>query len=140
MDIYQLQLDFANFKWVAGPTEAKAAFDIGINVLHELTHGVLQLKDPQGEIDQIGECEAHVNQMRRELRLPERLYYHPDIRIVTIMNDGRVVRVLLQFVTRQEPHTRPTATYQLSWLAKQVSPQAKYVAALEKGIASAKRR
>jgi hypothetical protein len=51
--IYQVQLDFADFDWLDGSPKAKAAFDIGIALLHELAHGVLKLRDPLGEMDQI---------------------------------------------------------------------------------------
>ena len=140
MTVYQIQLDFADFNWLSGSREAKEAYDIGINVLHELTHGVLQLQDPNGAMDKIGDCDAHVNQMRRELRLPERLYYHPDIKVVTLTNQVHVVRALLQFVARNDGTARPPATYQLSWLASKVAPNAKNIAALEKGQATAKLR
>ncbi len=140
LTIYQIQLDFADFDWLSGAPEAKAAFDIGINVLHELTHGVLQLQDPKGAMDQIGDCDAHVNQMRRELSLPERLYYHPDIRVVQIANGMGIVQAKLLFVSRKEANTWPSATYQLSWLASKVAPNAKNIAELEKGQAMAKMR
>ncbi len=138
MDIYQLQLDFADFNWLSGPREARESYDMGINVLHELAHGVLQLRDPKGAMDQIGDCDAHINQMRRELSLPERLYYHPDIRVIQLANGMGVVQAKLQFVARLEG--KPSMTYQLSWLASKVSPQAKNIAELEKGLAVAKRR
>lgn len=140
LNIYKIQLDFADFNWLSGAPEAKAAFDIGISVLHELTHGVLQLQDPNGAMDQIGDCDAHVNQMRRELRLPERLYYHPDIRVVPLLNGAAVVHAKLLFATWQEGNTRSSATYQLSWLANKVSPNAKNITELGKGLVGVKRR
>lgn len=140
MTVYQVQLDFADFDWLSGPREAKESYDIALNVLHELTHGVLQLQDPKGAMDQIGACDAHVNQMRRELRLPERLYYHPDIRVVPLANGATVVQAKLLFASWQEGNTRSRATYQLSWLASKVAPKAKNIAALEKGLARVKLR
>jgi hypothetical protein len=67
--VYQAQLDFADFSYLYGAREAKDSFDIGIALLHELVHGVLKLPDPQ-DVDQIGECDAHVNLMRRECSCP----------------------------------------------------------------------
>ena len=139
INIYQVQLDFADFNRLGGAREAKAAFDIGIALLHELVHGVLKLQDPQGGMDQIGDCDAHVNQMRRELHLPERLYYHPGITVVQL-NGGRIVSARLQFAERQSGATLPGATYELTWLPGQVSPKARNIAQLEQGLAITKRR
>lgn len=139
VNIYQLIIDFADFHWLEGAAEAKAAFDVGFNVLHELTHGVLRLPDPQGEMDRVGACAAHVNQMRRELHLPERLYYHPDIMLVRLGNLGAMVRASLQFI---EPSSngRPHARYDLWWLASKVALNARNVTELEKGLVGVKWR
>ena len=56
------------------------------------------------------------------------------------MNEVHVVRALLQFVARNDGTARPRATYQLSWLASKVAPNAKNIADLEKGRAMAKMR
>ncbi len=139
LTIYRVQLDFIDFSHLSGAREAKASFDIGIALLHELVHGVLKLPDPQGA-DQIGECDAHVNQMRRELQLPERLYYHPGIS-VTRTSDGRgIVCARLEFVERQAGQAQPSAKYQLTWLASQVSPNARNIAGLQQGLMVARRR
>lgn len=132
--IFQVQLDFSDFKYLSGPREAKASFEIGIVLLHELVHGVLQLKDPNGAMSQIGDCDAHVNKMRRELALPERLYYHPAIRIVQL-NGSRIVYAQLQFGTSQE-----RSQYQIIWQASRVSPNAQNVAALEQGLVGPQHR
>jgi hypothetical protein len=137
--IFQVQLDFADFNQVAGPREAKAAFDIGIALLHELVHGVLKLENPRGAMDQIGECDAHVNQMRRELGLPERLYYHPEVKVIQLPA-RRIVCAKLQFVTRPAANGQAAEKYTLTWQPGQVSPQAQNIALLEQGLALAKRR
>jgi hypothetical protein len=136
--VYQAQLDFADFDQLDGAREAKASFDIGIALLHELVHGVLKLKDPQGA-DQIGECDAHVNQMRRELQLPERLYYHPGIS-VTRTTGRNTVCARLVFVERATANAQPSAKYSLSWLASQVAPNARNIAGLQQGLLAPKRR
>ncbi len=140
MTIYQVQIDFADFDRLQGAREAKAALDLGLALLHELVHGVLKLQDPQGEPDQIGECDAHVNQMRRELQLPERLYYHPGI-TVTRTSDGRgIVSASLVFVERTAANAQPSAKYRLYWLPSDVSPNAQNIAGLQQGTLVARRR
>jgi len=139
LTIYQAQLDFADFSYLYGAREAKDSFDIGIALLHELVHGVLKLQDPQG-VDQIGECDAHVNQMRRELQLPERLYYHPGISVTQMLNGIRIVCARLEFVERQAGQSQPSAKYELTWLTRHVSPNARNIAGLMQGLLASKRR
>ncbi|MEK7831510.1 MAG: hypothetical protein AAB401_10525 [Acidobacteriota bacterium] len=136
MTIFQVQIDFADFNQLGGDREAKASFDIGIALLHELVHGVLKLQDPQ-DANQIGDCDAHINQMRRELQLPERLYYHPGITVAQIGDGRRIVSARLEFVGRK---AEQTVKYQLSWLPANVSPNARNIAQLQQGLAMARRR
>jgi hypothetical protein len=79
IDVIPVEFDFADFERLRGDRQAIAAFDLGIVMLHELAHGVLRLHDVQTETDTLGECEAHINQIRRELRLPERQHYFARI-------------------------------------------------------------
>lgn len=123
--VYQVHLDFADFDWLDGAPKAKAAFDVGLVLLHELAHGVLKLRDPQGEMDQIGACDAHINQMRRELRLPERLYFYPSVTVMQISAGLRIVEAKLVFVERATANAKPSAAYSLTWLPAQVSPNAR---------------
>lgn len=133
LTIFQVQLDFADFDRLGGPREAKASFDIGLALLHELVHGVLRLQDPQGgTMGEIGECDAHVNQMRRELCLPERLYYHPNINVVQIMA-RRIVVASLEFADNNKQ-------YRLSWRTDHVAPAARNIAQLQQGLLVAKNR
>jgi hypothetical protein len=139
--IYQVQLDFADFDYLSGARKAKASFDIGIALLHELTHVVLKLRDPRSEeIDQIGECDAHVNQMRGELRLPERLYYHPVISVTQPAAGKSIVHARLVFVERAAANARPSKRYSLTWFANQVAPNAQGIAGLQQGLPTARRR
>jgi len=135
-----LQLDFADFNCLSGAREAKASFDIGIAILHELAHGVLKLQDPPGDTDEIGECDAHINQIRRELQLPERLYYHPGISVVQTRYKKRIVSARLVFVERKVVNSKPSKQYSLSWLANEVAPNAQNIAGLQKGFLTARRR
>ncbi len=140
LTIYRVQLDFADFERLSGAREAKAAFEIGLALLHELAHGVLKLQDPRGDMNQIGECDAHVNQMRRELRLPERLLYHPNMSVVQPRDGKRIVSASLTFVARAEANAQPSATCLLNWQPSQVSPNARNIAGLQHGLLMAKNR
>ena len=138
ISISQVQIDFADFDRLTGAREAKAALDIGLALLHELVHGVLKLQDPTGETHEIGECDAHVNQMRRELQLPERLYYHPGI-TVSRVSGRNIVYANLEFVERATANAKPSAKYRLYWLPSAVSPNARNIAQLQAGTMKMKR-
>jgi hypothetical protein len=140
VNVYHAQIDFADFDRLRGPREAKASFDIGIALLHELAHGVLKLQDPPGDTDEIGECDAHINQIRRELRLPERLYYHPGISVTRLAGAKGIVQARLVFVERETANAKPNAQYSLSWFASQVAPNARNIAGLQQGLLAARRR
>jgi len=71
---YVILIDFADFEHVMGDDRARSAFDVGWAVLHELDHVVNDSGDPTSN-SETGECEAHINQMRRECSLPERSEY-----------------------------------------------------------------
>jgi len=67
-------IDFADFNQLLGDEKALAAFNVGWGLLHELDHVVSDSTD----IDQaglVGECESHINDMRREVGLPLRVEY-----------------------------------------------------------------
>jgi hypothetical protein len=140
VNIYQAQIDFADFDSLQGPREAKASLDVGLALLHELAHGVLKLQDPPVDTDEIGECDAHVNQMRRELQLPERLYYHPGVTVAQLRDGRRIVSARLVFVKRAAANAQPSAEYSLTWLPVQVAPDARNVADFQQGSLEARRR
>jgi hypothetical protein len=140
VDIYQAQIDFADFDCLRGPREAKASMDVGLVLLHELAHGVLKLQDPPVDTDEIGECDAHVNQMRRELQLPERLYYHPGVTVARFGDGKRIVSARLVFVKRVAANAQPSAEYSLNWLPSQVAPNARNIAGFQQGSLEGRRR
>jgi hypothetical protein len=140
VDIYQAQIDFADFDHLQGPREAKASLYVGIALLHELAHGVLKLQDPPSDRDEIGECDAHVNQVRRELQLPERLYYHPGVTVAQLRDGRRIVSARLVFVKRAAANAQPSAEYSLTWLPVQVAPNARNIADFQQGSLEARRR
>ncbi len=75
MLFHRIQLDFSDFDLLQGDPQVLAAFDAGLVFLHELTHGVWKLPDDD-KFGGVGECEAYINKIRRQLGLPERLHYH----------------------------------------------------------------
>jgi len=74
----RIQLDFKDFGELRGEQRLLDAFDPAFVFLHEIAHGVWELPD-EGR-GGLGECEAFINQIRRQLGLPERLRYHYQVR------------------------------------------------------------
>ncbi len=75
IDVYPLEIDFSDFSKLRGDKRVIAAFDVGIVIMHEIAHATLGLRDPTSEMEGPGECEIHINRIRRELNLPERENY-----------------------------------------------------------------
>lgn len=69
-----VQIDFADFEQVLGDEPALEAFNVGWGLLHEFDHIVNDSPDA-ASLGETGECEAHINQMRRECNLPQRSDY-----------------------------------------------------------------
>ena len=80
-NVWVIRIDFADFAQLKGDGATLKAFNPGMNMLHELTHAILRLPDPEGPKDQLGQCERYLNLMRAELRLPLRQYYFPKTRL-----------------------------------------------------------
>jgi hypothetical protein len=72
-EIWQMCIDFADFRKIDAPAEVRQSFAVGFIVLHELLHGV-GYKDA-GSKEEPGELESLVNQARAELGLPLRDQY-----------------------------------------------------------------
>ncbi len=72
--VYVVLLDFVDFEHLLGDSPAVDAFDVGWGLLHELDHVVNDSAD-SSSLGDSGECEAHINKMRRECNLPEREDY-----------------------------------------------------------------
>src|ERR1051325_2377654 len=72
---YVVLVDFTDFHRLTGDGEARAAFDVGWGLLHEIDHVVRDSEDATTTSKTTGECEDHINQMRVELGLPIRVDY-----------------------------------------------------------------
>jgi hypothetical protein len=104
--VWQLRIDFSDFKEVAGDDDALSAFDPVASFVHELSHAVKGYVDSVGRDDRLGECETYVNLMRAELGLPKRVYYFPQQRRATKPDGLTFVQGELSFV--REPNSGGT--------------------------------
>jgi hypothetical protein len=111
-EVYVVLIDFADFRQVTGDKRARAAFDVGWAVLHEIDHVVEDSEDPKDDVP--GDCEAHINGMRRELGLPVRNSYFYSFLPVTSRSNliSRFVR--LGFVDESSPSAKKKR-YWLLW-------------------------
>ena len=116
--VYVVLIDFADFEYVMGDDRALSAFDVGWAMLHELDHVVNDSSDPTS-VAETGECEAHINQMRRECSLPQRTgYFYTNF---PLTNDSHFVArfVRLAFV-EQDTMANKKRRYWLLWDANLV--------------------
>jgi hypothetical protein len=112
-DVYVVLIDFDDFHQVIGDKQARAAFDVGWVVLHEMDHVVQDSQDPQYDTS-VGDCESHINNMRRELGLPIRNSYF--FSYLPVKKDGNVISrfVRLRFDQVSGASTK-TKRYWLVW-------------------------
>lgn len=87
-EVHLVQIDFSDFQQITGDKQARAAFNVGWAVLHEIEHVVSDSSDPQQD-DSAGNCEGHINKMRRELGLPVRSSYF--FTFLPVKNDSNLV-------------------------------------------------
>lgn len=97
-EVYIVQIDFDDFQQVTGDKQARAAFDVGWAVLHEVDHVVQGSEDPEDDIP--GDCEAHINRMRRELGLPVRNSYF--FSFLPVRNDANLISRFVRLGFEQE--------------------------------------
>ncbi len=70
-----VQIDFSDFEHVMGDDKALEAFNAGWVLLHEFDHIVNDSEDAASLVN-AGDCEDHINRMRRECDLPVRTLYY----------------------------------------------------------------
>jgi hypothetical protein len=71
--IWRVRIDFEDFEQMQASPEVRSSFDEGFTLLHECLHG-LGCRDAFRK-EEIGECEAVLNESRAELGLPLRDRY-----------------------------------------------------------------
>jgi len=113
---YVVLIDFTDFQQISGDAEARAAFDVGWGLLHEIDHVVSGSEDPKDE-RAIGECEDHINEMRLELGLPVRAGYFFSRAYLTADANFNARYVRLSFERRDDLQTK---RYWLVWDAVSV--------------------
>ena len=127
---YVVQIDFADFEQVIGDERALEAFDVGWGLLHELDHIVNDSEDA-ASLGEAGDCEDHINQMRRECDLPQRADYF--FTFFPVVPDGSFVTrlVRLAFDQEQAPASKKKR-YWVVWDARLVGglDEQKQIAAL----------
>lgn len=79
IEMAPIEIDFADFQHLRGEKEVLEAFDLGFAILHELCHVALELRDPSEEGEAAGDCERHINRIRRELGMLERQRYVANV-------------------------------------------------------------
>lgn len=97
---FVVQIDFVDFDQLVGDERALEAFNLGWGFLHELDHTVNDSPDAMS-LGETGECEAHINQMRRESNLPERADYFSTLLPLAADSAFRTRFVRLAFEHRQ---------------------------------------
>jgi hypothetical protein len=110
---FVVQIDFADFERVMGDMQALQAFDLGWAVLHELDHIVNDSRDATA-LSEAGECEDHINQMRRECNLPQRSDYFFTLSPLSADSDFKTRLVRLAFDQEQAP-TNKKKRYWVIW-------------------------
>ena len=122
IEVVPLDLDFVDFDRLRGDKQAIASFDLGMVLLHELGHGVLRLRDVKSPAEGLGECEAHMNRIRRELGLPERQNYFARIIERAAGVSGSIFRQAELLFVRETVSSDRTKreSFVLSWDSSQV--------------------
>lgn len=112
-EVHVVLIDFDDFRQVSGDERARAAFNVGWAVLHEIDHVVEDSQDAK-HLTSIGECETHINAMRSELGLPTRNSYF--FTFLPLKNDPNFVS---RYVRLGFDHVNPNSTkkkrYWLIW-------------------------
>ena len=102
IDVFPLEIDFSDFSKLHGDSQALAAFDLGFVILHELGHAALSLRDATGDAQGLGDCEALINRIRRELNLPERQTYVAQTYMSAIFTATRASTRLAELIFARE--------------------------------------
>lgn len=92
-----------------------------MNMMHELTHAIFKLPDPEGPDDVLGDCERYLNRMRAELGLPLREYYFPKTRWArSPASLSQILQGELKF-THGDPHSKKAEELLLTFNIAMVS-------------------
>jgi hypothetical protein len=127
--VFVVQIDFLDFEQLVGDGPALEAFNVGWGFLHELEHALNDSPDTKS-LGETGECEAHINQMRRECDLPERADYFSTLLPLSVDSTFRTRFVRLAF-EQQQLAANKKKRYWVIWDASVVGgPEENQIAAL----------
>ena len=115
--VFVVQIDFADFDQLVGDARALEAFNVGWGLLHELDHIVNDSPDATS-LGETGECESHINQMRRECDLPERADYFSTLS--PLAADTTFTTRLVRLAFEEQKPTGKKKRYWLVWDASVV--------------------
>lgn len=115
---FVVQIDFVDFERLIGDERALEAFNVGWGFLHELDHIVNDSADA-ASAGETGECEAHLNQMRRECNVPQRADYFYTL--LPLSTDTTSMTKLVRLAFDQEhPTAKKKKRYWVLWDANVV--------------------
>jgi hypothetical protein len=115
--VYVVLIDFADFEQLMGDQLARTAFNVGWGVLHELDHVINDSSDSASHVGP-GECEGHINRMRRECNLPQRADYF--FTFFPNANGAFVTRYVRLAFDQEEAAINTKKRYWLIWDAELV--------------------
>lgn len=110
---FVILIDFTDFEQIVGDKQARASFHVGWGLLHELDHVISDTADSESE-DDLGECEVHINAMRKEVGLPVRASYFFKASPLKTDPNFRSRFVRLPFEQRDTASNK-TKRYWLTW-------------------------
>jgi hypothetical protein len=116
--VFVVQIDFADFDQLVGDERALKAFNVGWGFLHELDHVVADSVDATA-LGETGECEVHINQMRRECGLPERADYFSTL-LPLSANSPFATKIVRMPFEQQQPQAKKKKRYWVIWDANVV--------------------
>jgi hypothetical protein len=116
--VFVVQIDFGDFDQLVGDEQALEAFNVGWGFLHELDHVVNDDADA-ASLGETGECEAHINQMRRECNLPQRADYFSTL-LPTSTDSAFMTRFVRLVFEQQQPPAAKKKRYWVIWDANVV--------------------
>lgn len=120
VEVAPIQIDFSDFEHLRGDKKAIEAFDVGYVILHELGHAALGLHDAMVNGQGPGECEEFINQIRRDLGVPERQNYVAQTHVRKAFSSQSQMRQAELFFASSPAFGKNKQTVNLSWDAERV--------------------
>lgn len=110
---FVVQIDFDDFEQLVGHERALEAFNAGWGLLHELDHIVNDHNDA-ASLGEAGECEDHINLMRRECNLPVRTNYFYTL-LPRASENTFITRFVRLTFEESKARAKNTRRYTITW-------------------------